>query len=177
MSDPRNPGQTDKYTAQARLLTSPLANAVLSWRSVEGHRSLSRRRIIRGPAGASTPFYTFFAACRRPRCARARGVPKVALFPRKNACLHLGRPIGDDAANGPATTHSGGLDAPRPQNSARSPRPPACPDQAASRAARQSLYSCWSIRAFRKRSRCSCCGISRWPKRSSSSVRASVAPA
>ena len=65
-----NPSQTNNYTAQARLLTSPVANAVLSWRSVEGHRSLSRRRIIRGPAGASTPFFTFFADPPSPCRAR-----------------------------------------------------------------------------------------------------------
>jgi hypothetical protein len=157
-------------------LTSPLANAVLSWRSVEGHRSLSRRRIIRGPAHASTLFSLFFRAAESPVGQAPIMAPKQCFFPEKTpryayrGCDGLTREAAGQA----------GVSRPSAPASAKFRNRPATAgpgNQSASRAARQSLYSCWSIRTLRKRSRCSLWGISKLPKRSSSALRASVAPA
>lgn len=74
--------------------------------------------------------------------------------------------------------HRGAAPGPGGRRRRRSERPSQrCRNQASSLVARQSLYSCWLIRTLRKRSRLSFCGMSRYPKRSSSWVIASVAPA
>lgn len=149
-----------------------------SWESSEVHRVPQRAAHYTGELDPVNTFFQVFFGGRKPPLkeppANGYAFAKMELFPRKYWLFGVWdrlTPV-DHVNVGPPLVRGF-----RRGFVCESRRFVECHHQVWSRSARQSLYSCWSMSAFRKRSRLSVWGISKWPKRSSSCVMASVAPA